>query len=47
MDLRESGWKVVDWTHLTRDKYKWRALVNTVMNLQNLYNRRGISSVAE
>jgi hypothetical protein len=34
MDLREIGWKDVGWTHLTQDKYQWRVLVNTVMNLR-------------
>jgi hypothetical protein len=33
MDLREMGWKVVDWMHLTQDKDQWRALINTVINL--------------
>jgi hypothetical protein len=32
MDLRETGWKVVDWIHLTQDRDPWRAVVNTVMN---------------
>jgi hypothetical protein len=26
----------MDWIDLVQDKYKWRALVNTVMNLQVL-----------
>jgi hypothetical protein len=30
MDLREIGWDGVDWI----DRYQWRALVNTVMNLR-------------
>jgi hypothetical protein len=34
MDLREISWEVVDWMHLAHDRDKWRALVNTVMNLQ-------------
>jgi hypothetical protein len=34
MDLREIGWKVVDWIHLAQDRSRWRALVNTVMNLR-------------
>jgi hypothetical protein len=34
MDLRETEWDVKDWMHLAQDKDKWRALVNTVMNLR-------------
>jgi hypothetical protein len=34
MDLREIGFGYVDWIHLAQDRYSWRALVNTVMNLQ-------------
>jgi hypothetical protein len=33
-DLREIGWDVMDWTDLTQDRNRWRAVVNTVMNLQ-------------
>jgi hypothetical protein len=33
MDLREVGWEGVDWIHLAQDRYQWRAVVNTVMNL--------------
>jgi hypothetical protein len=33
MDLRETGWEVVDWIHLAPDRDQWRAVVNTVMNL--------------
>jgi hypothetical protein len=33
MDLREIRWGGMDWNDLARDKDKWRALVNTVMNL--------------
>jgi hypothetical protein len=42
MDLRETVWEVVDWIHLAKDKEQWRALVNTVMNLQ-FHKRRDIS----
>jgi hypothetical protein len=34
IDLREIGWDGVDWIDMVQDKDKWRALVNTVMNLQ-------------
>jgi hypothetical protein len=34
MDLLEIGFSVVDWIGLSRDRYRWRALVNAVMNLR-------------
>jgi hypothetical protein len=34
MDLREIGWEGVDWIHLDQDRDRWRASVNTVMNLR-------------
>jgi hypothetical protein len=34
MDLRETGWGSMDWIDLAQDRNKWRALVNTVMNLR-------------
>jgi hypothetical protein len=34
MDLLEMGLDGVDWIGLAQDKYKWRALVNAVMNLR-------------
>jgi hypothetical protein len=34
MDFLEMGLGVVDWIGLAQDRYRWRALVNTVMNLQ-------------
>jgi hypothetical protein len=33
MDLREVG-RCVDWIDLFQDKDRWRAVVNTVMNLR-------------
>jgi hypothetical protein len=33
MDLLEIGVSVVDWIGLAQDRYRWRALVNSVMNL--------------
>jgi hypothetical protein len=34
MDLREIVFGDVDWIHWAQDRYRWRALVNTVMNLR-------------
>jgi hypothetical protein len=34
MDLRKIGLEGVDWIQLVQDRNRWRALVNTVMNLQ-------------
>jgi hypothetical protein len=34
MDLRETGWGVMDWIDLTQDRDQSRALVNTIMNLR-------------
>jgi hypothetical protein len=31
--LRETGWGSVDWIQLAQDRDRWRAIVNTVMNL--------------
>jgi hypothetical protein len=30
MDLRETGWKSMDWIHLAWDRDQWWAFVNTV-----------------
>jgi hypothetical protein len=34
MDLGEVGWGDVDWIGLAKDRNRWRALVNSVLNLQ-------------
>jgi hypothetical protein len=34
MDLEEVGWGDVDWIGLAKDRNRWRALVNAVMNLR-------------
>jgi hypothetical protein len=31
--LREIGWYGIDWIDLAEDRDRWRALVNTVMNI--------------
>jgi hypothetical protein len=33
MDLVEVGWGDVDWIALAQDRDRWRALVNSVLNL--------------
>jgi hypothetical protein len=32
-DLREIGWRGVDWIQLAEDRDRWRAVVSAVMNL--------------
>jgi hypothetical protein len=34
VDLREVGWGGMNWVNLAQDRDQWRALVNTIMNLQ-------------
>jgi hypothetical protein len=34
MDLGEIGWNGMDWIELAQDRDQWRALVNTMMNIQ-------------
>jgi hypothetical protein len=34
MDLLEIGGSVVDWIGVAQDRYRWRALVDSVMNLR-------------
>jgi hypothetical protein len=38
MGLVKIGLESVDWIHLARDSYQWRAVVNTVVTL-GLYKR--------
>jgi hypothetical protein len=33
LDLRETGWEGVEWSHLAQDRDRWRAVVNAVMKL--------------
>jgi hypothetical protein len=34
IDLKKIEWESVDWIHQAHDMDQWRAVVNTVMNLQ-------------
>jgi hypothetical protein len=36
IDLGEVGWGDVDWIGLAQDRNRWRALVNSVLNLRVL-----------
>jgi transposase len=34
LTIRDIGWSGMDWIYLDDDRGRWRALVNTVMNLR-------------
>jgi hypothetical protein len=34
MDLGEVGWGNVDWIGLAQDRNRWRALVNSILNIR-------------
>jgi hypothetical protein len=34
IDHREIGWDGMDWIDLAEDRDKWRALMNTIVNLR-------------
>jgi hypothetical protein len=44
MDLGEVGWGDVDWIGLAKDRNRWRALVNSVLNLRLPQNAGKLSS---
>jgi hypothetical protein len=44
MDLGEVGWGDVDWIGLAKDRNRWRALVNSVLNLRVPRNAGKLSS---
>jgi hypothetical protein len=45
MDLAEVGWGDVDWIGLAQDRDRWRALVNSALNLRVPYKAGKLSSV--
>jgi hypothetical protein len=45
MDLVEVGWGDVDWIGLAQDRERWRALVNSVLNLRVPENAGKLSSI--
>jgi hypothetical protein len=44
IDFGEVGWGDVDWIGLAKDRNRWRALVNSVLNLWVLLNAGKLSS---
>jgi hypothetical protein len=44
MELVEVGWGDVDWIGLAQDRDRWRALVNSVLNLRVPQNAGKLSS---
>jgi hypothetical protein len=44
MDLGEVGWGDVDWIGLAKDRSRWRALVDSVLNLRVPLNAGKLSS---
>jgi hypothetical protein len=44
MDLGEVGWGDVDWIGLAKDRNRWRALMNSVLNLRVPSNIGKLSS---
>jgi hypothetical protein len=34
IDVRETGWDGMDWSHLAQDRNQWRTVVHTVTNLR-------------
>jgi hypothetical protein len=45
MDLVEVGWGHVDWIGLAQDRNRWRALVNSALNLRVPKNAGKLSSI--
>jgi hypothetical protein len=35
VDLKDIGWEDVDWIRLAQYRYRWRTVVNVVMNLRS------------
>jgi hypothetical protein len=34
VDVQEMGWEGTDWNDLAQNRYRWRALMNTIMNFR-------------
>jgi hypothetical protein len=44
MGLGEVGWGDVDWIGLAEDRNRWRALVNSVLNLHEMLGNYRVAS---
>jgi hypothetical protein len=42
MHLGEIGWGGMDWINLAQSRNQWRAVVNTVMNLEVLLKKNSV-----
>ena len=38
MDLQEVGWRCTNWIELAQDRDRWRAIINTAINILVLQN---------
>jgi hypothetical protein len=44
MDLRDTGWEIVDWIHLAQERDQWWALVNMVINPGSIKDENFLTS---
>jgi hypothetical protein len=47
MDLSVISWGSVEWIHFAQDRDRWRALVNTVINLRVLETRSSLQHLSK
>jgi hypothetical protein len=46
VDVVEIGWGGVDWIGVTQDRYRWKALMNAVMNFLEFHKMEANYRVA-
>jgi hypothetical protein len=44
MVAQDVGWRGMDWTNLTQDRDRWRALVNEIINIRVPINAGNFSN---